>query len=385
MTNPRAPYLEKVRRLVVKIGSQVLAPRGELDADTVAALCGQLLAARRRGLDVVLVTSGAVAAGCGQLGLKDRPRSIPLKQAAAAAGQPMLLRAYASHLAPAGQAIAQILLTADDVSDRRRFTNARNTVSTLLSLGVLPIVNENDTVAVEEIKLGDNDRLSALVTNLIEAQLLVLLTDVDGFYTADPRRDPGASRHQFLAELSAAHLSSAGPTQSEVGLGGMVTKLEAARQAALSGASTVIARGGEPRILERILDGEAVGTWIAAGRAIGARKHWIAYSTEPAGVVMVDDGARRALAEGGKSLLPSGIVEVRGEFGRGDSVRVVGLDGTEIGRGLVSYSAVDLRRIAGRRSSEIEGILGYKYYDEAVRRDDFVLDRGALLLRSAQR
>ncbi len=382
--NPRAPYLEKVRRLVVKVGSQVLAPRGEIDDATVAALCGQLLAARRRGLDVVLVTSGAVAAGRGQLGLKERPRSIPVKQAAAAAGQPALLRAYATHLAPAGQQIAQILLTSEDVADRRRFTNARNTISTLLQLGVLPVVNENDTVAVDEIKLGDNDRLSALVTNLIEAQLLVLLTDVDGFYSADPRSNAGAERYEFLAELGPAHLRGAGPTRSEVGLGGMVTKLEAARQAALSGASTVIARGTEPRVLERVLDGEPVGTWIAAGRAIGSRKHWIAYSSEPAGVVVVDDGARRALAEHGKSLLPSGIVEVRGDFGRGDSVRVLGVDGVEIGRGLVSYSAADLRRIAGRKTAEIEAILGYKYYDEAVRRDDFVLDRGGLVARGVE-
>jgi glutamate 5-kinase len=384
VTNPRAPFLAKVRRLVVKVGSQVLAPRGELDGATVAALCGQLLAARQRGLDLVLVTSGAVAAGRGQLGWKDRPRTIPAKQAAAAAGQPALLRAYASHLAPGGLEIAQILLTAEDVADRRRFTNARNTIQTLLSLGVLPIVNENDTVAVDEIKLGDNDRLSALVTNLIEAQLLVLLTDVDGLYAADPRRDPGAQRYQFLAELGADHLRAAGPTASEVGLGGMVTKLEAARQAALSGASTVIARGAEARVLERILDGEPVGTWIAAGRAIGARKHWIAYSSEPAGAVVVDDGARRALAENGKSLLPSGIVEVRGDFGRGDSVCVLGTDGIEIGRGLASYSAVDLRRIAGRKSAEIESILGYKYYDEAVRRDDFVLDRAGLVAKGAE-
>ena len=212
----------------------------------------------------------------------------------------------------------------------------------------------------------------------------MLLTDVDGFYSADPRSNAGAERYEFLAELGPAHLRGAGPTRSEVGLGGMVTKLEAARQAALSGASTVIARGAEPRVLERVLDGEPVGTWIAAGRAIGSRKHWIAYSSEPAGVVVVDDGARRALAEHGKSLLPSGIVEVRGDFGRGDSVRVLGLDGVEIGRGLVSYSAADLRRIAGRKTAEIETVLGYKYYDEAVRRDDFVLDRGGLVARGVE-
>lgn len=379
---PRAPYLARVRRLVVKVGSQVIAPGGKLCEEAIDGLCEQVLAVRRRGLDVVLVTSGAVAAGRGQLGLRERPRSIPLKQAAAAAGQIALLRRYAAGIGAGGLEIAQVLLTAEDTSDRRRFVNARNTVLTLLALGVVPIVNENDTVAVEEIKLGDNDRLSALVTNLVDAQLLVLLTDVDGFYEEDPKRQPGARRHGFIAELEERHVRQAGPTASGgIGLGGMVTKLEAARQAALSGASTVIARGGG-RVLERVLDDEPVGTWIAARRAIGARKHWIAYSSDPLGLIVVDDGACRALAERGKSLLPSGIVEVKGTFGRGESVRVLAPDGAEIGRGLVTYSADDLRRIAGRHSSDIEDILGYKYFDEAVRRDDFVLTADHHLVRS---
>jgi len=381
----RASHLSRVRRLVVKVGSRVIAPGGVLDDQALDDLCDQLLAVRRRGIDVVLVSSGAVAAGRGQLGLKERPRTIPLMQAAAAAGQIALLRSYAGRLVPAGQQVAQLLLTADDISDRRRFTNARNTVSTLLGMGVVPIVNENDTVAVEEIKLGDNDRLSALVTNLVEAELLVLLSDVDGFYNADPRRVPGARRHGFIAELTREHVQEAGPTTSEVGLGGMVTKLEAARQATLSGSSTVIASGGEERVLERILDGEDIGTWIAARRSIGARKHWIAYSSELAGAVVVDDGALGALRDRGKSLLPSGIVDVRGEFDRGATIRVLALDGSEIGRGQAAYSAADLQRLAGCQSSEIEAVLGYKYFDEAVRRDDFVLTTDHKLMEVGER
>lgn len=375
----RQPFLAGVRRVVVKVGSQVVAPGGSLAPAALDALCEQLLAVRARGLDVVLVTSGAVAAGRGELGLQERPRTIPLKQAAAAAGQIVLLRSYAERLVPRGQRVAQVLLTADDLRNRRRFTNARNAVSALLGMGALPIVNENDTVAVEEIKLGDNDRLSALVTNLVEAHLLVLLTDVAGFYDADPRAEPSARRYDFIDQLQASHLEQAGPTTSGVGLGGMVTKLEAARQAALSGAATVIACGSEPDVLERVLDGEDVGTFIAAGRRIAARKHWIAYSSAPEGEVVVDAGARAALVERGKSLLPSGIVAVRGSFGRGASVRILAVDGAEVGRGLSSYSSDDLERIAGHQSSAIEGLLGYKYFDYVVHRDDFVVtaERGA--------
>ncbi|MEE2776829.1 MAG: glutamate 5-kinase [Acidobacteriota bacterium] len=373
MGNLRSPYLEGIRRVVVKVGSQVLAPGGRLDDEVFDQLSAQLLALRHSGLDVVLVTSGAVAAGRRQLALEDRPRTSPLQQAAAAAGQIALLERYSSRLTPQDQPVAQLLLSCDDVADRRRYTNARNTVSTLLGLGVMPIVNENDTVAIEEIKFGDNDRLSALVTQLVEAQLLILLTDVDGFFDADPRCSPDATRYEFVERITDDHVGQAGPTTSGVGLGGMVTKLEAARQAALGGASTVIASGRESRVLERVLAGESIGTWIAAGRRLGSRKQWIAYSSEPAGLVTVDEGARRALADRGTSLLPSGVTAVEGDFARGSSVRVAGPDGAEIGRGLASYSADDLRRIAGRQSDAIREVLGYKYFDEVIRRDDFVL------------
>ena len=242
-----------------------------------------------------------------------------------------------------------------------------------LSLGVLPIVNENDTVAVEEIKLGDNDRLSALVANLVGAQLLIVLTDVDGFYDVDPRSSPRARRYEYIDKITEDHLAQAGPTVSGAGLGGMTTKLEAARLAAHSGAATVIAEGSQLRVLERILDGEAVGTWFAAQEGMGARKHWIAYSSEPQGAVFIDAGAAKALTVGRKSLLPSGIVRAEGRFERGESVRIVDADGKDLGRGLAGYSSQDLDRIRGRRSSEIEPILGYKYFDEAVHRDNLAL------------
>ena len=369
----RSTFLQGVRRIVVKVGSQVVAPGGHLDDDVLDQLCEGLLWLRENDHEVVLVTSGAVAAGRRQLGLAQRPRTIPMKQASAAAGQIVILQSYAARLMPRGQAVAQVLLTADDLRDRRRFVNARNTLSTLLALGAMPIVNENDTVAVEEIKLGDNDRLSSLVANLVEAQLLIVLTDVDGFYDRDPTEDDEALRYEWIETLTEEHFSQAGPTTSTVGLGGMATKLEAARQAAASGTSTVIANGMQPRILQRILDGENVGTWIAGGEGMGTRKHWIAYSSEPKGELVIDGGAADALTRRGKSLLPSGIVGVQGTFQRGEMVRIVSQEGVEIARGLAGYSVADLSRIRGHRSSKIEEILGYKYFDEAVHRDNLAI------------
>lgn len=371
--NRRAEFLERVNRVVVKVGSQVVAPEGRLNERALDRLCDGLLALRGRGIDVVLVTSGAVAAGARLLGLRERPKTIPLLQASAAAGQAAIIQSYGDRLRPRDQPVAQILLTADDVRDRRRFINARNTFSSLLSLGVVPIVNENDTVAVEEIKLGDNDRLSSLVANLIEAQLLIVLSDVDGFYDADPRNSPTARRYGFIEEISKAHLAQAGPTSSGAGLGGMATKLEAARQAALCGAATVIAKGDSPRVLEQIMDAEEIGTWFAAGESMSARKHWIAFSSDPLGAVVLDAGAVEALMVRNKSLLPSGIVRVLGSFARGETIRIADQEGTEIGRGLAGYSSHDLDRIRGRRSSEIESLLGYKYFDEAIHRDNLVL------------
>jgi len=288
----------------------------------------------------------------------------------------VLMRSYSGRFERRGQSVAQILLTADDVRDRRRYLNARDTFETLLGLGVVPIVNENDTVAVEEIQLGDNDRLSALVTQLVGAELRVLLTDVDGFYDADPSLHPDARRYDFLEGLDALHRTQAGPSRSGVGLGGMATKLEAARQASLAGAATVIASGRESGVLARIVAGETVGTWIAPGRGLARRKQWIAFSSEPRGCLVIDEGAARALSAGRGSLLARGVVAVEGEFDRGEVVSIRVGDAPEIGRGLAGYRSQDLCRIRGRRSSEIEEVLGYKYYYAVVHRDDLVMLAG---------
>ncbi|MBI2567249.1 MAG: glutamate 5-kinase [Candidatus Schekmanbacteria bacterium] len=362
-----------VRRIVVKVGSQVLSRDGSLDEEVFGALAVQIAALRQRGYVVAVVSSGAVASGRFLLGLTERPRSIPLKQAAAAAGQPALMHRYHCCFAAHGLRVAQVLLTSDDLHNRRRFLNARRTMNTLFELGIVPIINENDTVAVEEIKLGDNDRLSSLVTNLVEAELLVILTDVDGFFDADPREHPAATRYSFIEQLTEEHLGRATTTRGDLGLGGMITKLEAARQAAQSGASTIVARGVVANVLLRLLAGEDLGTFIAAAADIGARKHWIAYTARSCGELVVDAGAVTALVDRGKSLLPSGVVAVLGDCGVGDPVRVLGPDGAEVARGLVCYGASDLRRIAGRRTSEIASVLGAKFYDEVIHRNDLVV------------
>ncbi|MCB0221912.1 MAG: glutamate 5-kinase [Chrysiogenetes bacterium] len=373
----RKKHLKDVRRIVVKVGSQVLAREGALSPESFDALSAQLSALIKAGHQVALVSSGAIAAGRFELGLKERPRTIPLKQASAAAGQAVVMREYSKRLADHSLKVAQILLTADDLKNRRRFLNARNTLLTLFELGgVLPVINENDTVAVEEIKFGDNDRLSAHVTNLIGADLLVILSDIDGFYDADPNRVEGARRYEFIDQLTQVHFRQADTTKSDVGIGGMVSKLEAARMAALSGAATVIACGFESDVLGRILAGENIGTFFAGGEGIGLRKHWIACSVEPTGDIIVDEGAVKALTGNGGSLLPSGIIEVLGDFGVGEAVRVKAVGGAEIARGLVTYTSDDLREIAGHKTGEIEEILGYKYYDEVIHRDDMVITKG---------
>ncbi len=369
----RKPYLKKVRRLVVKVGSAVLTQDGELQGDLVESLARQVAKARARGIDVAVVSSGAIAAGRGKLGLKEKPRTIPMKQAAAAAGQSVLMHHYERAFQGAGTRTAQILLTRDDLSDRQRFLNARNTMLTLFELEAVPVINENDTVAVEEIKFGDNDRLSALVTHLIEAQLLLILTDTDGFYDADPRTRKSAKRYEFIEHLTDAHIHQAGATGTDVGLGGMISKVQAARQATEQGAAVVIAAGGEDRVIERILDGENLGTFFAPHGGISGRKHWIAYTVPPAGALVLDAGACEAVVRKKKSLLPSGVREVQGEFGAGEAVRCLSPEGKEIARGLASYSSEDIRKIAGRKTADIEGVLGYKYYDEVIHRDNLVV------------
>jgi len=368
-------FLNKVKRVVVKIGSRVLtAPDGGLDSSVIADIAGQVSALRKSGYEVVIVTSGAIAAGCGALGLQSRPRTIPEKQAAAAVGQTRLMRAYEDAFASRSLTCAQLLLTRADLADRTRFLNARATIETLLECDVVPVINENDTVAVDEIKFGDNDNLSALVTNLADAQLLVILTDIDGFYDSDPRTNPDARLVPVVRTITREVERAAGGTGSMVGTGGMATKIAAAKKAGKSGAVTLIVNGRSERILLRSLSGESVGTLVLPARkSLTSRKHWIAYTLRPKGRLLVDEGASQVLAQHGRSLLPSGIVRVEGVFERGDSVRVCGPDGSEFARGIVAYSSGEIERILGRRSGEIEQILGYRYGDEIIHRDNLVV------------
>ena len=367
--------LKRTSRLVVKVGSGLITARESgLDAGRINALADELSAVMRQGREVALVSSGAVVAGMARLGLRERPRSIPEKQAAAAVGQSALMQHYESAFARHGRTVAQVLLTQADISARARYLNARNTLTTLLGYGVLPIINENDTVAVEEIKFGDNDNLSALVAQLIDADLLVLLTDVEGLYTGDPRRDAQARKLDTVEAVTPEIERLVWSEPDRVAVGGMATKLQAAQKAAASGVPMVIASGREPGTLARLLEGEPVGTYFPPrGDRLAARKRWIAFAVPPQGRLKVDAGAKKALTERGKSLLPSGLVEVEGEFHAGEVVALTQLDGQEFARGLVNYDADELRRIRGAKTADIEKALGYKGFDEVVHRDNLVI------------
>jgi glutamate 5-kinase len=373
----RQALVKGVRRVVVKLGSAVLTTsHGGLDTEHIQCLCDSFARVQTGGYELVLVSSGAVAAGSRKMGLRRKPKSIPEKQAAAAVGQARLMWVYERSFEKGDVQVAQILLTRDDLSDRRRFLNARNTLWTLIRWGILPIINENDSVITEEIQFGDNDCLSALVTNLIQADLLVILTDIDGFYDADPKVNPQARRISVIPDVDDRVLSSVQLTTSAVGTGGMASKLQAAKTAAVYGVPTIIASGRSGTVLEEILSGEALGTLVLPKEArITSWKHWIAYSKTPCGHLVVDAGAKRVILEHGRSLLPSGIRAVHGDFGAGDSVSCVDEEGAEFARGLTNYGSDEVRRIRGRKSSEIESLLGYRYYDEVIHRDDLVVLR----------
>lgn len=368
--------LPKCRTLVVKVGSSLVTNEGRgLDTKAIAQWADQIARLRQMGKQVVLVSSGAIAEGMQRLGWKKRPHALHELQAAAAVGQMGLVQVYETCFRKHGLHTAQILLTHEDLADRTRYLNARSTLRTLLALGVIPIINENDTVVTDEIKFGDNDTLGALVTNLIEADALVILTDQQGLYSADPRKDPHARLiHEARAgdpELEAM----AGGAGSAIGRGGMLTKVLAAKRAARSGAHTLIAWGREADVLVRLAKGEAIGTQLLADETnkIAARKKWLADQLQVRGRLTLDAGAVRALVEEGKSLLPIGVVDARGDFARGDVVACVDEAGREIARGLVNYSAAETRRILRRPSSEIESILGYVDEPELIHRDSLVL------------
>lgn len=370
----RTALFSHVRRVVIKIGSGVISTAAGLENDRVAAISEDVCQLLKRGLEVIVVSSGAVAAGKGQLGIVGRPQTIPQKQAAAAIGQTRIIRKYQETFQDHQYNVAQVLLTRDDLSNRRRYLNARNTVMTLLEYGVTPIVNENDTVVVEEIRFGDNDNLSALVASLVEADLLVILSDVDGFYDRDPSTDPLARLIPVVERVTPEIEAMGGGSHGVLGTGGMGSKLKAAKRAALSGIGTLIVNGRSPHIITRVFDGEEIGTYVLPAQCkLTAKKHWIAFSKKPRGKLFIDEGGQRAVIRGGKSLLPAGIFGVDGGFERGDAVRLCDRDGKEFARGIISYSLAETLQIMGKQCAEIEKILGYKYRDEVICRDDLVL------------
>ncbi len=372
--NYKESTVARARRVVIKVGSAVLSDVDGLRADVIEQLAAQIESAVRAGYEIVIVTSGAVAAGRARLS-KLHGATIAARQAAAATGQIELMSAWARAFGVHGRTVAQILLTHQDLAERRRRLNASQTVSQLLGAGVIPIVNENDTVAVEEIRLGDNDVLSSLVASLVQAQLLVILSDVDGVLTADPRDRADARLIPVISDPEAEMRGLVAENVGPLGSGGMATKLKAARQAARAGIAVIIARGREAGVITIALDpARQAGTLIVpAGVRLKSRKHWIAFALRPAGSIAVDKGAADALCNRGRSLLPSGVREVRGDFGSGDCVSLLDPDGIEFGRGLVNYPASDVSKVAGRRSTEIPALLGYKVADEIIHRDNFVL------------
>jgi glutamate 5-kinase len=374
-TNTSTSVIQQASRIIVKVGSSLVTNEGRgLDHAAIARWAYQISALRALGKDVVLVSSGAIAEGMLRLGFAARPTDIHELQACAAVGQMGLAHIYETSFRTHGVKTAQVLLTHADLADRERYLNARSTLTTLLRLGVVPIINENDTVVTDEIKFGDNDTLGALVANLIEADALVILTDQKGLYSSDPRKDPQA---RLIAEAEAGDASleaMAGGAGSSIGRGGMLTKVLAAKRAARSGAHTVIAWGREDHVLLRLANGEAIGTQLTASTArLAARRQWMIDHLHTAGELVLDAGAVQKLAQEGKSLLPIGVVAVRGEFGRGAVVTCVGEDGAEIARGLTNYTASEVKRIMRHASSEIEAILGYVEAPELVHRDNLVL------------
>jgi glutamate 5-kinase len=370
----KAELLGRVRRIVVKLGSAVLSDSSGLRADVITRLTGDVDFLISRGYQVVLVTSGAIAAGRARLGTAMNA-TIAMRQAAAAAGQIALMTQYAHAFSSYRHQIAQILLTHADLADRKRHNNARHTIETLLQFGIIPIINENDTVAVEEIRFGDNDNLSALVATLVQAQLLIILSDVAGVLTGDPRKRSDARLIPLIADPEAEMKGLVAESAGPLGTGGMASKLSAARQAARAGVAVMIASGHEPGALRDAIDPQRErGTLVVPARSkMRGRKHWIAFTLKPLGALALDKGATDALRNRGKSLLPSGVREVTGDFSDGDCVRLLDPDGHEFGRGLVNYPAADVAKLKGRRTSEISAILGYQVADEIIHRDNLVL------------
>ncbi len=375
MADLRHKYVRQAKRVVVKIGSRILSSERSVHARRIGRLVREMAALHDQGKKLVIVSSGAIASGISRLGLNRRPKDLPQEQALAAVGQIRLMAIYENAFAGYEKHVAQVLLTHDDLANRTRYRNARNTLETLLDWNIIPIVNENDTVAVEEIKFGDNDQLSALVAALMEMDLLVILSDVDGVFDRDPKASKDARLIPVLDDLAAARKATRDMQPSELSRGGMFSKLGAAEQTSRAGIPTIIANGREREVLSGLFDGtrESGTLVLPEENRLTSHKHWILYNLNPSGEVMVDNGACAAVTVKGKSLLPSGVMDIRGSFGAGECVRCVDDTGREFARGLVNYNARDLRKIKGSHSGRIEAILGYKTHDEIIHRDDLVL------------
>ncbi len=365
-----------IQKIVIKVGTRLLTyDTGKLNLGLIDRLVREIADLKNQGKEVVLVSSGAVGAGIGRLGLKRKPVSVQEKQAVAAIGQGILIQFYEKHFAEYGHVVAQVLLTREDLENRSRYLNSRNTLLHLLKFGAIPIVNENDTISTAEIEFGDNDRLSALVATLIDAHLLLILTDIDGLYTANPQHDPEATCISLVEEITPSIKKIAGKTEEMLAKGGMISKVEAAEIAMASGINMVIANGRKPNIIEMVLNGEEIGTLFCSQQdQMRSRKRWIAFGQKIKGGITIDKGAEGALKQEGKSLLSIGVVQVEGNFSKGETISIYSEhSGIEVARGLTNFSAEELRQIKGCKSNEIKNILGYAGSKEVIHRDNLVL------------
>lgn len=371
----RDELLTQAKRMVIKIGSSLVASRDTgLRPEKIERLADDIAALRQAGREILLVSSGAVVSGIKKLGLREYPKSLPIKQAAAAVGQSRLMWAYEKAFERLGLKVAQVLLTHQDLADRRRFLNARHTLQTLLEFGVLPIINENDTVAVDEIRFGDNDTLAGQVAHLVDADLLIILSDVDGLFTEDPRKNPAATLIPLIPEITEDIERRAGVSSTFEGTGGMATKIRAAKKVAEYGVATLILNGQTDHLLPAVFAGKPGGSlFVAKSRRLNSRKHWIAFTLRARGQVKLDDGAVEALTHRGKSLLASGILDVTGQFDAGDPVSCTDAQGKEFAKGLVNFPSDTLSRIKGLKTPEIQQLIGLQEYEEVIHRDNLVI------------
>lgn len=370
----RKKLIKPVKRVVIKAGSGVLTSKNGLNIKVINNLTEDICFLKSKGIDVILISSGAIASGLKKIGLSKRPESVSQQQAVAAVGQSSLMMAYEKSFERYKQKVAQILITRDDLNNRRRYLNARNTIFTLLSWKILPVINENDTVVADELKFGDNDNLSSMVTNLTESQLLINLTDIDGLFDKDPRTSKDAKLIPMVDNVNREILKYASTIPGFLGTGGMASKIKAARKANLRGVPVIIANGQKKGIIKDIFKGEEVGTLFRPqDTTLCSRKHWIVFTKAPKGSIVIDRGACEALKKRGKSLLPSGIKDVTGRFSRGDSVAILDEDNQELAVGMVNYTSGAIKKIMGLKSREIESRLGYKHDDEVIHRDNLAL------------